>query len=770
MADNILKLKVESSEYDAKLKKAAEGIRHLADVAHQGGGELTGLEKAELDYVKALGEMDTKSRTAAGSVRELESSYKELKVIYDQLNEVEKADEGGKALAASLEQIKQRAQEAKAQLESASQSLSDNGQQAQQSSGILDALASKFTLNIDALKLFDMGLSAVNMALDVAKDAFMSSEANVDEWGRVIDSSKSLYEGFLTALNTGDISGYLGRIDEIVQAARTAYNELDRLGTMKTIQAPKMSAQQTENERMRMMIQTGRYIAPVDGRKASMQNGQLLTPDQIKRIEQQLQGGMQKVVTLVGNEVAQTGRAIDAVYNRQAQELGMSLKEFRKGTSSMAEFDKRMAGYDQYQKWREQHTTIDLQSGRETVARGNPFEQFAKWGTFRVDGQRYNDLIRLIQQRDQQASQAYNTQSQAYRAINRAEGITVKGIMKGESGGGGGGRTPAVSKEDLQREKMFAQLRKAEAQASKIIADERAKEHRTETRGTSGFNEQNIANWTSMMKDQLSKADFGSVMYNQIVENMKDMSVITELTKEAVKRGFSPNELGLTDLFEQAFDNIDVDDNAIQGIIDKINEVFKNNPIELNVKTGGKDGIKPISDEVKKLVKTANITADVVGSIGDAFNAIEDPAAKVAGTVAQAIATVAAGYAQATLAAAQTGNPWVWVAFAASGLAQMLTMISTIHSATGYAQGGIVKGNSYSGDNIYGGPDAMVNAGELVLTRAQQANLASNLEGSGGGFRDGQIIATIKGETIVLSAKRWKQRTGRSGENVSFKI
>lgn len=272
------------------------------------------------------------------------------------------------------------------------------------------------------------------------------------------------------------------------------------------------------------------------------------------------------------------------------------------------------------------------------------------------------------------------------------------------------------------------------------------------------------------MKDQLSKADFGSVMYNQIVENMKDMSVITELTKEAVKRGFSPNELGLTDLFEQAFDNIDVDDNAIQAIIDKINEIFKDNPIELNVKTGGKDGIKPVSDEVKKLVKTANITADVVGSIGDAFNAIEDPAAKVAGTVAQAIATVAAGYAQATLAAAQTGNPWVWVAFAASGLAQMLTMISTIHSATGYAQGGIVKGNSYSGDNIYGGPDAMVNAGELVLTRAQQANLASNLEGSGGGFRDGQIVATIEGETIVLAAKRWKKRTGRSGENVSFKI
>jgi hypothetical protein len=101
MANSILKLKVESDEYDAKLKKAAEGIRHLADAAHKGGGELTGLEKAELDYIKALGDMETKSKTAAGSTRELENAFKELTVIYNNLNDVEKADEGGKALAAS---------------------------------------------------------------------------------------------------------------------------------------------------------------------------------------------------------------------------------------------------------------------------------------------------------------------------------------------------------------------------------------------------------------------------------------------------------------------------------------------------------------------------------------------------------------------------------------------------------------------------------------------------------------------------------------------
>ena len=165
MANSILKLKVESEEYDAKLKKAAEGIRHLAEVAHKGGGELTGLEKAELDYIKALGDMETKSRTAAGSTRELENAFKELTVIYNNLNDVEKADEGGKALAASLEKLKQRTIDAKSQLDAATKSLQSNESAGQSNSSALEQLASKFTVNIDALKLFNIGLQALDAAL-----------------------------------------------------------------------------------------------------------------------------------------------------------------------------------------------------------------------------------------------------------------------------------------------------------------------------------------------------------------------------------------------------------------------------------------------------------------------------------------------------------------------------------------------------------------------------------------------------------------------------
>lgn len=231
MANSLLKLTVDSSEYDAKLKNAAEGIRHLADRAHESAGDMTGLEKSTLDYIKAVGEMETKSRSAARQVRELESTYKELKVIYDQLSDVEKADEGGKALAASLDQLKQRAQDARKSLDDASNSLKGNEESAKEYGISISDLTSKLGINIKSLVGWGAALGAGSVALDVLKDAFFNNEQQLDEWGRICESSESLYNGFLNALNTGDISGYLENIGRITEAARDAYDAMDALNT-----------------------------------------------------------------------------------------------------------------------------------------------------------------------------------------------------------------------------------------------------------------------------------------------------------------------------------------------------------------------------------------------------------------------------------------------------------------------------------------------------------------------------------------------------------
>lgn len=708
MANSLLKLTVESSEYDAKLKKAAEGVRHLADVAHKSAGDMTGLEQSTLDYIKSIGEMETKSRSAAGQVRELESTYKELKVIYDQLNDVEKADEGGKALAASLEQLKQRTNDAKKSLDDASKSLQQNEDEGNKTSGVLDQLAQKFTVNIDALKLFDIGLKAAGTVLDVAKEAFFASEANVDEWGRTVAASESIYQGFLTSLNTGDISGFLSNIDQIVTAARAAYNELDRLGTMRTIQGPQMSAQQTENERMRMMIQTGRYIAPVDGRRATMQSGQLLTPEQIRRIEQQLQNGMKTVVGLVGNEVKQTGKAIDAVYDRQAKELGMSLKEFRKGTSSMAEFDKRMEGFANYQKWRSENYYTD-NWGNRRVKEGNPYQDFAKWGTFRVDGQRYNDLVRLIQQRDQQASQAYGTMSQAYRTMNRAEGITVRQLMGGGSGSGsGGGKStttvvkpeeifPVGSLKDLQQQ--MQELKKAQ---DLVTTPDAWREYQAQIDEIAIKIGQMTGKIGSLKPGDIQTTGLGSLANPFAGDSKKTGGLKLTLDDKAMKSVMQGVQKSLPKALttEQKIDGMRDLVGGVNGVLSGIEQM----------------GIE-IPNEIKQVMGVLNGIFTIVGSI-------------------ESIVVTGA----------------ILGLFSRGGVVP--------HAANGFA--GTVPGNHFSGDVI----PIMANAGEVVLNRAQAGVLANQLEG--GGQRGGYTPSHVSGEQIWIALNAYTRRTGK-GELVTWR-
>ena len=150
--------------------------------------------------------------------------------------------------------------------------------------------------------------------------------------------------------------------------------------------------------------------------------------------------------------------------------------------------------------------------------------------------------------------------------------------------------------------------------------------------------------------------------------------------------------------------------------------------------------------------------AAAMSSVGSALSQMEDPSARIMGIIGEAIANIAAGFATAS-AKEGKGGIWYWIAATAAGLATMISTISAIHSATGFAQGGMVQGNTYSGDQV----PIRANAGEVVLTRAMQGNLASQLEGNGLGNLN--LSATISGEQIRLALNNNGRRTGR-GEYV----
>ncbi len=732
MADVITRFRLETTQFDSKLRDESQRLADLTNHLSMAGKDFERFAKNHVQTAASLGQVASGATNLKDKLKDLVGAYNTAARAYNTLTKDQQSGDFGKAMATSLQKLKQDITQTKNE-------LYNIGEQSKGTGGIMSQLAEKFTINIDAMKLFKVGMQAVQGALKVAKDAFFASEANVDEWGRTMQSAQALYEGFLNALNTGDISGYLNNMADIVRAASAAYDELDKLGTMKTIQGPQMSFQQTENDRIRMMIQTGRYIAPRDGRLTSstMKEGDLLSPEQIRAFEGLLKNGMNRMVGLVGNEVKQANRAIDAYYSSLAKQNGMSLSEFRQGTSSWESFSKKLAGYEDYKKHNDKLATeFAKQGGRGFVDfdKNNPYAEFKKWGIFRVDKQgenSFNDLVGLIKQRDQQISQSYGMLSQSYRAINRAEGITVKGLMGGGSGGGGGKNTPKTG-EILPAgsvAELTKQIQELQKEQSKATSPEEWKSYQEQIRETTVR--------IKVLKGEMSAIGVGGLA------NAKGVTVATDKAF-----GTTQQKMKASEWVENRTEELQKGKLDFSGIDKQIAKIQK----------GGKD--------VAESWKTATSAVNTFGSV---LGAIEDPAAKVAATVAQAIASVALAYAE-TLAKDQTtkSNVWAFIAAAAAATVSMATTIASIHSSTGYAEGGIIKGNHYSGDMIGGqfenGQLVGLNAQEVVLNRAQSGNLASQLQG--GGVNNFQLETRVSGDDLRIILRRSNMKRGYGSRNL----
>ena len=102
---------------------------------------------------------------------------------------------------------------------------------------------------------------------------------------------------------------------------------------------------------------------------------------------------------------------------------------------------------------------------------------------------------------------------------------------------------------------------------------------------------------------------------------------------------------------------------------------------------------------------------------------------------------VAASGAAASQAAIPGAGPVLAVAAIAAIIAAIASAVSS-SSKMKFANGGIVGGSSFTGDRI----TAQVNSGEMILNRAQQANLFRLANGGGAG---GQVEFHISGTDLV---------------------
>jgi len=681
MADVITRFKLETSQYDSKLRDASKGLADYARMASTAGKEFDKFTKNNVSVAQALGNMQTSATNAKEKVKELVGAFNTAASAYNALTKEQQQSDWGKALAESLQTLKGRITEAKQEL----YSVGDAGKG---TSGIMDTLAEKFTVNIDAMKLFNMGLAAASKALDVAKDAFFNNEEQLDEWGRVVESSHSLYTGFLNALNTGDISGYLSNINNIVKAARDAYDALDALGTYNAFNQINV-----EKTRTGMTESIADYRGGTGSKDAVKAAGEAYKKElkDRKRLE---------------NEAY-----LEAV-KRVAAERGVSAKDLQDALSGT---------YGHYQDLKNVQPTGVGTRYTPGIMPGSQ-GSYTQYTYAQNREEKLGEALRHLNDTELQSLQALGAQAQRtgneIAQVDKQLTRVLNGRQNGQGSGGNNKPTKIPKPEEILPAGSVAALNKE--------MQELRKEQSMVT---------NTKDWKAY-EEQIRAIGY------QIRELKGELGI------EALR--------GLKGVSISDGINIPTRDDIIKRGDQRIKD-FKI--------SGGED----LAKQGKQAQKAWNLAAQAVSSVGDAFNSIEDPGVKAMGTVAQAIASIALGFAQASVTASSMG-PWGWVAFLAAGAAAMATTISTVHSLTGFANGGIVDGRNggfvggtnFSGDNI---GNVRLNSGELVLNQAQAGVIANALQdrefGSGASLQP-----YVEGEKIFLGMNNTSKRMGR-GEIVT---
>ena len=842
-AQSVLKLKVDSSEYNSKIQRATTGLMHLSAALKESGKSFSDADKDQVAYIRELGKMETSTKSARGRVNELSKAFVELSNIEKNLTEQEKKSAAGQALSKSLAELKARAIESKKELAELNSQLDPVKTGSSGLSSVINELGGRFGISNDLMGMLTTGTVAYTAAIGAAVTAVAAA---TKQWAEY--NTELARQDQITTVTTGlkggdadrmtDAARSLSRVygsdfREVINAANILMNQFGQTGD-EAIQLLRDGMQgmiQGDGPKLLSMIQqyapafrdagvsASQLVAVIQNSEGGLftdqnmnaivmgiKNIRLMTNATSEALGQlgingeemtrKLNDGsmsvfdaLKQVATAVQNTSSSSqaaGQVMQQVFGRQGAmagtklgeaiaslnlnleetktqtgEVGESMKELELANERLDKALRETFGYDGWQTMANGIKT-DLVGALASVLE---LTESIKNSVVGKIGTTIFDSIMSA------ASPVINTLKQVYNLM---------GLVRGNSGTGNGAPDNFTGPHGSFKDQSF-NFQSIMGEQGVVVTANRPVKTGGGKGGGGGRTSRGggRSTVTTPKVDEILPVGSVAALNKELSELRKQQDLATttegweaqqqkinELTyKIKVLKGEMPDPTKIQQGKGQSVLGIGIG----QAELDSVQKQLKAMAPDGGVKIPAKIEIntQPLEDVTKKgkdVNKAFSAAAQAVSSIGDAFNAIEDPSAKAAGTVLQAIASIALGFAQAAAAKDTTLSGWAWLGWLAAGTAALATTISTVHSLTNLSEGGFVPGNSYSGDNIYGG-NAMVNSGELVLNRSQQNNLANALQGGPQGL---DLRAVVSGEQIVLVANRSLRRKGK-GELVTWK-
>ena len=835
MADIVAKLQVDSSQFDQRLKSAVEQMNKMENEVRRTGATFAYADKEEIAFIKSLGSMETKTTSAKSQLREYTEALMQMTSTYRSLTQEEKNSDWGKALAASMDQIKEKAAMLKDAMSDVNLEISGMASD----TSTFDALSQGFTSIVSVIQVGMGAMQAFGVKNEEAMEAMARLQGVMAVTSGVIKIQNALQKQSAMMVGVATLQKKAAAAAEAIDTAAKGKNIA--VTTAATVAQKALNAVASANPYMLLATAIASVTAAFVGFSMAAKNAEKASGglSNAQKAQAQAQQEAQKSIAQVTGlynrlKIEWQNLTTEQEKNNWIEEnkssfesLGLSIRNvvdadrafvtmsdqvvaalrsrakanalqelYENKTREAVEASLKVAKFVQPaaknagdtirynpQDWQSMGLSMEggdvtsetsFQPGYGSITEHKLTEQGAAKVNAYYAKKAEEDAARISKQYIEEVDKIYG-------------GMMVSAIQEASAnesalGALGTGKTVTPEQGNTKTPKDLNPLQEAQRKISELstealTADEERKEAiRQEIEGLQKQVEEykKIQDYVQGIKkeektepQELNPEMRGPEMsaFEKMQQSIRiklaeqnfevDEASLTNLMTVAIQNGIEGMDGVFEGLQQQLAEGLNIPDSAWKELEEQINEkreALNLPPITLDVKTGG---ITEAKTEMSSLADNVNSAIGVFGQLGGAMQQLDDPSAKVAGIIMGAIAEVAGTFAASLKG---TFTPWDWIAASIAGVSTMISTIAAIKSATSgsYASGGIIPGNSFSGDNL----TANVNSGELILNRAQQGSIASQLQGAA--QQTVVVEGRISGKDILLSANNTNRAAGGS--------
>ena len=768
MASNsILKLQVDDKQYEASLKSAQQGLQALQNALQNSGKSFAQVDKSVVDYAKSIGQMSAQATSARGKIGEMTSSFTELSLKYRHLTEEEKKSPFGQVLSASLDQLRTRTVNAKRELEELNNELSTT-QKGGGGGGLFSGDKLSGMLQVAGGNLMAKGAMLAAGALSNLTSEISECVTQGIELAKQGEGIRNAFE----RLGRGDLLAGLreathGTVTDLeLMKAAVKFDDfklnLDELGTMLAFAQQKAKDTGQSVDYMVDSIVTGL------GRKSLMILDNLgLSAADIKEKMKET-GDMTKAVgAIIREQMAKSGEYVETAADRAAQ-ANVSLQ------NKMEELGRKFAPVEEAstQLWTSMKIAIldvvggplarllnglteagrlrnTLNAMNGTGADGQTHTGRALGALRHYSGDKqglYNRQIARYNELENQEWQKYNQARERQHQLRQQYGSMA--------GGGLDKEMEAARNRALAWQQMRSEYQKGARAILNPAANTPPTSPVVPPKGGGKTTKQEI------------EAVAGSIDYQakKVQELQKAWrAAADDDSRQKIKKQIEEAQFAL-DILEGKTSGIptmnygvgDLAGTKGSGVYQGGFELAKNdskNPWKLDDKA-----MKALGDEIarvneKREVSLTKEIGNIAGGVSNIMGGIESLGIDLPQGMKDVV------------------NGIQGVISILTGISSIITAIQTISTANLFklagggvvrAASGFVSGNNFSGDMV----PALLNSGEVVLNRAQQGNLVSQLSDSQ--RTRGPQLAQVSGEQIYIAMTNYLRRSGK-GELVTWR-